>query len=97
YEIAAPEFAVDREVEQDEVAGSALDLEPDPDRPYVPRLQRALLPNEAPFVPGIATRCRRLVAIEHDRLLGTNRALRVPVRQRPAGHSMPGGWCVVKS
>ena len=34
-EIAAPEFAVDREVEQGEVAGSALHLEPDPDRPHV--------------------------------------------------------------
>ena len=35
HEIAAPEFAVDREVEQGEVAGSALHLEPDPDRPHV--------------------------------------------------------------
>ena len=59
HEIAAPEFAVDREVEQGEVAGSALHLEPDPDRPHVLRLQRALLPDEAPFVPGIATRYRR--------------------------------------
>ena len=59
HEIAAPEFAVDREVEQGQVAGSALHLEPDPDRPHVLRLQRALLPNEAPFVPGIATRYRR--------------------------------------
>ena len=48
HEIAAPEFAVDREVEQGEVAGSALHLEPDPDRPHVLRLQRALLPNKAP-------------------------------------------------
>src|SRR5215472_6591707 len=32
HEIAAPEFAVDREVEQGEVAGSALHLEPNPDR-----------------------------------------------------------------
>src|SRR5262249_3243638 len=37
--------------------------EPDPDRPHVLRLQRALLPYKAPFVPGIATRYRRLVAI----------------------------------
>src|SRR5207244_3645159 len=35
HEITAPEFAVDREVEQGEVAGSALHLEPDPDRPHV--------------------------------------------------------------
>src|SRR5215467_8051274 len=59
HEIAAPEFAVDREVEQGEVPGSALHLKPDPDRPHVLRLQRALLPNKAPFVPGIATRHRR--------------------------------------
>src|SRR5262247_1247298 len=45
HEIAAPEFAVDREVEQGEVADSALHLEPDPDRPHVLRLQRALLAN----------------------------------------------------
>src|SRR5215475_8189555 len=50
-----------------------------PDRPHVPRLQRALLSNKAPFVPGIATRHRQLVAIEHDRLLGTDRALPAPV------------------
>ena len=65
HEIAAPEFAVYSEVEQGEVAGSALHLEPDPDRPHVLRLQRALLPNKAPFVLGIATRYRRSVAIEH--------------------------------
>lgn len=97
HEIAAPEFAVDREVEQGEVAGSALYLEPDPDRPHVLRLQRALLPNEAPFVPGIATRCRRLVAIEHDHLLGTDRALPAPVRRRPAGHSISGGRFVIET
>src|SRR5215469_7353805 len=95
HEIAAPKFAVDREVEQGEVAGSALHLEPDPDRPHVLRLQRALLPNKAPFVPGIATRYRRLVSIEHDCLLGTDRALPAPVRPRPAGHSMPGGRFVI--
>ena len=55
HKIAAPEFAVDREVEQSEVAGSALHLEPDPDRPHVLWLQRALLPNKALFVPGIAS------------------------------------------
>ena len=59
HQIAAPEFAVDREVEQGEVAGSTLHLEPDPDRPHVLRLQRALLPNEAPF----ATNRRYRVAI----------------------------------
>src|SRR5215813_3905574 len=89
HEIAAPEFAVNCEVEQGEVAGSALDLESDPDRPHVLRLQRALLSNKAAFVPWIATRHRRLAAIEHDRLLGTVRALPAPVRSRPAGHSMP--------
>src|SRR5215471_1020960 len=97
HEIATPEFAVDREVEQGEVAGSALHLEPDPDRPHVLGLQRALLPNKAPFVPGIATRHRRLVAIEHDRLLGTDRALPAPVTPRPAGHSMPGGRIVIET
>src|SRR5262249_33778185 len=91
HQIAAPEFAVDREVEQGEVAGSALHLEPDPDRPHVLRLQRALLPNQAPFVPGIATRYRRLVALEHDCLLGTDRALPAPVSRRPGGHFIPGG------
>jgi hypothetical protein len=95
HEIAAPEFAVDREVEQGEVAGSALHLEPDSDRLYVLRLQRALLPNKAPFVPGIATRHRRLVAIEHDRILGTHRALPAPLRPRPAGHSTPAGPFVI--
>jgi hypothetical protein len=52
HEIAAPEFAVDREVEQGEVAGSALHLEPDPDRPHVLRLERALLPIRRPLFQG---------------------------------------------
>src|SRR5215472_2990850 len=56
-----------------------------------------LLPNEAPFVPGITTRYRRLVAIEHDRLLGTDRALPAPVRRRPAGHSIPGGRFLIET
>jgi len=53
--------------------------------------------NEAPFVPGIATRYRRYVAIEHDCLLGTDRALPAPIRQRPAGHSIAGGRPVVET
>ena len=97
HEIAAPEFAVDREVEQGEVAGAALHLKPDPDRPYILRLQGALLPTKAPFVPGIATRYRRLVAIEHDHLLGTDRALPAPVRPKAGGAFYPGGWFVIET
>src|SRR5262249_3512426 len=59
HEIAAAEFAVDREVEHGKVEGSAPARERDPDRPLVFGIQRALLPNKAPFFPGIATRYRR--------------------------------------
>src|ERR1051326_18814 len=74
HEITTSELAVDREIEQREVAGSVLQLEPNSDRPHVLGLQGALLTNEASFVPWVAARYRRLVCVEYDPLLGTNRA-----------------------
>ena len=42
-DVAAPELAVDRKVEQREVAFAALQLKPDPNCPDIFRLERALL------------------------------------------------------
>src|SRR5262244_1510571 len=50
-EIAAPELAVNRKVEQGKVAFGALELEPDPNCPDVFRLERALLAGQATLVP----------------------------------------------
>src|SRR5271170_5578249 len=51
HEIAAPQLAIDGEIEQGEVASPPLKLEPDADGPDLLGLQRALLADEAPFVP----------------------------------------------
>ena len=53
-EIAAPELAVDREIEQDEVASAALQLKPDPNSPDIFGLRGVLLANQAPFALGAA-------------------------------------------
>jgi hypothetical protein len=51
-EIAAPQFAVDRQVEHCEVAFARLDLKADPDIPHFLGLEWALLAYEASLVPG---------------------------------------------
>src|ERR1700751_2887154 len=78
HEIAPSEFAIDGKVKHREVAGSLLQLKPDPDGPHVLGLQRSLLTDEPSLIPSIALRCRRLVSIEHDRLLRTDHALPAP-------------------
>src|SRR3954449_274083 len=62
-EIAAAQLAIDREVEQGEVALSTLKLKPNPDCPDLLRLERALLPDQATLVP----RCLRKPHIGRDR------------------------------
>jgi hypothetical protein len=57
-----------------------LQLQPDPDCPYVFGLQRALLTNEPTLVPGKMPLCQRLVLVMHDRLLGSDHAHPAPVR-----------------
>jgi hypothetical protein len=86
-EITTSKFAVDRQVEHGEVAGSVLQLKPDPDGPYIPGLQRSFLTYEASLVPRIAP-WRRRVSIGHGRLLRTDHALPAPVREQPAVHSI---------
>ena len=54
YEIAPAQLAVDGHVEQRKVTGVARHLEPDPDRPDMPRQEWALLPDDAALVPGDA-------------------------------------------
>jgi hypothetical protein len=44
-EVAAPELAVDRQIEHRKIAPALLHLQPDSDRPNVFWLQRALLPD----------------------------------------------------
>ena len=63
-----------------------LQLQPDPDCPYVFGLQRALLTNEPTLVPGKMPLCQRLVLVMHDRLLGSDHAH--PASGRPAEHSI---------
>ena len=53
-EVAAPQFAVNGQIEHREIAFAVLELEPHPDRPYVLRLQRALLTDQASLVPRLA-------------------------------------------
>jgi hypothetical protein len=50
-QIAAAQLAVDRQVEQREIALSNLKLKPDPDGPDLFRLERALLTDQAALVP----------------------------------------------
>jgi hypothetical protein len=57
-DVAAPELAVDRKVEQREVAFAALQLKPDPNCPDIFRLERALLADQAALVPGSVLRTR---------------------------------------
>jgi hypothetical protein len=51
HEVAAPQLAVDGEIEQSEVASSSFKLEPDADCPNFFRFQRTLLANEPALVP----------------------------------------------
>src|SRR4051794_4950605 len=51
-EIAAAQLAVYREIEQREIALPALKLKPNPDRPDIFRLERALLADQTTLVPG---------------------------------------------
>ena len=53
-EITAPELAVDRQIEHRKIAPALFHFRADSDRPNVFRLQRTLLADQAPFVPGIA-------------------------------------------
>jgi hypothetical protein len=52
HEVAAPQLAIDGEIEQSKVASALFKLEPDADCPDLPRSQRTFLTNEAALVPG---------------------------------------------
>ena len=52
HEVAAPQLAIDGEIEQSKVASALFKLEPDADCPDLPRSQRTFLINEAALVPG---------------------------------------------
>src|SRR5262249_32146936 len=52
HEVAAPEFAVDRQVEQREIASAPLQLEANANGPHILRLQRALLAGQPSLIPG---------------------------------------------
>jgi hypothetical protein len=52
HEVAAPQLAIDGEIEQSKVASALFKLEPDADWPNLPRSQRTLLTNQAALVPG---------------------------------------------
>jgi hypothetical protein len=54
--IAAPKFAIDRQVEQREILWPTGKLEPNPDRPDLRQLQRRFLTDESPLVPRHVTR-----------------------------------------
>jgi hypothetical protein len=53
-EVAAPELAVDGQIEHRKIALAPLHLEANTDGPDIPWLQRALLADQAPLVPGVA-------------------------------------------
>ena len=52
HDIAAAELAVDREVEEGQIAFAVLDLKPRPDGPNLAGPQRWLWADELPLVPG---------------------------------------------
>jgi hypothetical protein len=54
HEIAAAQLAVDRQIEQRELALPIGQLEPNPNCPNVPEFERCFLPDELALVPGIA-------------------------------------------
>ena len=51
-QIAAPELAIDRKVEQHQVSDPLLYLQSNPDSPNRGRLQRFSLPEDPALVPG---------------------------------------------
>jgi hypothetical protein len=76
HDIATPQLAVDRKIEQREVAFAPLQLQPDPYRPHVLGLQWALLADEAPLVPRIMRPGQqRIASVGHDRLLRAGHSL----------------------
>ena len=52
HNVAAPKLAIDRDIEERQIASSAGDLKPRPDRPDVFGLERRFGPRELPLVPG---------------------------------------------
>jgi hypothetical protein len=56
HDIATPQFAINGEVEQREVAGTALELQLCSDRPDLACSQRWLRPNQFALVPGLMAR-----------------------------------------
>jgi hypothetical protein len=54
HEIAAAQFAVERQIEQREFALAITNFEANPNRPNVPEFERRFLTNQLAFIPGIA-------------------------------------------
>jgi len=51
-EVAAPQFAINGEIEQSQIAPTILKLQSNADCPDLPRFERALLADKASLVPG---------------------------------------------
>src|SRR5262249_55997886 len=76
-EIARPELAVDREIEERRFTGVLLQLKPDSDRPDLALLERCFLAHEFAFVRRDMVR-RRVIESFHTRLLwGSEQGKRV--------------------
>jgi hypothetical protein len=54
HEIAAAQLAVERHIEERELALAIAKFETNPNRPNVPEFERCLLPDQLALVPGIA-------------------------------------------
>jgi hypothetical protein len=67
HQVTRPQFAVDRKVEQGKLTCSVSDLKANANCPNVLQLQRRLLSDELPFIPGHVLR-RRMNELLHDRL-----------------------------
>ena len=70
-EIAAPELAIDREIEEDEVSHIAVKFKSGPDRLDLPHFQRRLLPRQLariqPAMPCLPRACGRVLQfVFHD-------------------------------
>jgi hypothetical protein len=90
HEIATPQFAIDCEIEECEVASTPLKLEPNADGPDLFRFERAFLTREASLVPRSFCKANeRWDRGAHGCFLGPTASAPAQVIRRPTAHNLP--------
>jgi hypothetical protein len=92
-EVAAPQLAVDGEIEHREITFAVLQLEPHPDRPHVLRLQRALLTDQASLVPRLAALRQGYWVCHEDGRVRSDPSTPAPLDLDRLGKLSPLGRC----